>query len=264
MSPTHPGALLERAPRIHPTASIGRDVVLEPGVAIHALVVVDDGVCIGAGTVLHPHVTIGRNTRLGSGCILHPHSSVRENCALGNRVVLESGCTVGSDGFGFATNNGTHHKIPQAGRAVLEDDVRIGANATVDRATLGETRIRRGTYIQNLAQVGHNVELGEGCTVEFQAGIAGSTKIGAGVRIGKKAGVVGHATIGDRADIDDFSGAIKPVKAGEHIAGVPAVPVEVNDNIQEALQALPELVKELQHLRRRLAELEAQEPVPAG
>ena len=264
MSPTQLALQVEPTLTIHPTASIGRDVELGPDVVIHAFTVVDDGARIGAGTVLHPHVTVGRGTSIGCDCQLYPHSSVREKCTLGDRVVLESGSTVGSDGFGFATNGGTHHKIPQAGSAVLEDDVHIGANATVDRATMGETRIRRGTRVQNLAQIGHNVELGEGCTVEFQAGIAGSAKVGAGVRIGKKAGVMGHSTVGDRAAIDDFSGAMKAVKAGERIAGLPGVPVEVNDSIQDALQALPELMKDLQSLRRRLAQLEAQEPVPAG
>lgn len=252
------------APCVHHTASIGRNVTLGPGVVLHAFAVVEDGARIGAGTVLHSFVIIGRNTIVGCDCLFHPHSTVREQCRLGDRVVLESGSTVGSDGFGFATNGGEHHKIPQAGTVVLEDDVRIGANATIDRATMGETRLRRGTRVQNLAQVGHNVELGEGCLVEFQAGIAGSTKVGAGVRVGKKAGVMGHSTVGDRASIADFSGAMKAIKAGEHIAGLPGTPVDVNTAVQEALYALPDLIHEMKDLRRRLAELESREPVSAG
>lgn len=264
MTMTQRAAAPQLAPCIHHTASIGADVILDSGVTIHAFVVVDDGARIGAGSVLHPHVSVGRGTIIGRECELHPHCVVREQCELGDRVVLESGSMVGSDGFGFATSDGTHHKIPQTGRVVLEDDVRIGANATVDRATMGETRLRRGTHVENLAQVGHNVELGEGCTVEFQAGIAGSAKIGSGVRIGKKAGVTGHATIGDHAALDDFSGAMKSVKGGERISGLPGLPADVNADIQSALQDLPSMVKALHELRRRVAELESHEPVTAG
>lgn len=249
------------APCIHHTAVIAPNVDLGPGAIVHAFAVVDDGARIGANTVLHPHVSVGAGVVIGRNCVLYPHSTVREECTLGDRVVLESGSTVGSDGFGFATNNGVHHKIPQAGRVVLEDDVRVGANATIDRATMGLTRVRQGAQVENLAQVGHNVEIGEAAVIEFQAGIAGSSKIGAGARIGKKAGVLGHSTVGDRAAVGDFSGALKAVKAGEHIAGLPGLPVETNDEIQDALYALPALMKEVQDLRRRLHALETSEPV---
>lgn len=253
------------APCIHRTASIGRNVELGSGVVIHAFVVVEDDACIGAGSQLHSHVSVGRGTVIGRDCVLLPQSSVREECTLGDRVVIESGSTIGSDGFGFATNGGVHHKVPQVGCVVIEDDVHVGANATIDRATMGETRVRQGVRIQNLAQIGHNVEIGEAALVQFQAGIAGSSKIGASANIGIKAGVLGHSTVGDRATISDFSGAIKAVKAGEHIAGLPGAPVEVNDTIQAALQALPDLMKEVSELQRRLAALEsadAAEPVP--
>lgn len=242
---------------VHPTAVLGEHVELGPGVTIREFVVIADDVRIGAGTTVEAHVSIGRHSEIGADCLLDVHSTVREHCRLGDRVVLGAGSTVGSDGFGFATSEGVHHKIPHAGRVEIEHDVRIGANVTIDRATMGVTRLRQGCVVQNLAQVAHNVEVGEETVIEFQAGIAGSTKIGAGVRLGKKSGVLGHSSIGDRASVADCSGALKAVKAGEHVAGLPASDLDTHAAIETAVRDLPAWLHELKALRHRIAELEA-------
>ncbi|MDR7521426.1 MAG: UDP-3-O-(3-hydroxymyristoyl)glucosamine N-acyltransferase, partial [Armatimonadota bacterium] len=168
-------------PGIHPTAVVHPDAQVGPGVTVGPCVVVEAGATIGERTVLHAGTTVGARVRVGADCILYPHVTLYPDCVLGDRVVVHSGAVIGSDGFGYATEDGVHLKIPHVGRVVIEDDVEIGANTTIDRATLGETRIGRGTKIDNLVQVAHNVVIGEGTVIAALCGLAGSVTVGPGV-----------------------------------------------------------------------------------
>ena len=170
-----------------------------PTATVGAFAVIGSGARVGARTVIHPHVVIGDGTTIGADCILHAHVSIRERCTIGSRVIIQNGAVVGSDGYGFAQRaDGSHEKIPQTGPVVIEDDVEIGANTTIDRPAVGETRIKAGTKIDNLVQVGHGVVLGKNVLLAAQVGIAGSTVIGDNVMFGGQAGAAGHLTIGDR------------------------------------------------------------------
>ncbi|HEY7678552.1 MAG TPA: UDP-3-O-(3-hydroxymyristoyl)glucosamine N-acyltransferase, partial [Candidatus Methylomirabilis sp.] len=171
-------------PGVHPTAVLEEGVRLGPGVRIGALCFVGGGSDIGAGSSVAPQVHIGRGVRLGRECVIHPHAVVADGCWLADRVVVQSGAVIGGDGFGYARDrDGRYHKIPQVGRVVLEDDVEVGANTTIDRATMGETRIGRGTKIDNLVQIAHNVVVGQDTVIVAQVGISGSTTVGSRVTL---------------------------------------------------------------------------------
>lgn len=211
--------------RIHPTAVLGEDCDIAADTDIGAYTCIGDGVRIGPGCVIHPHVVIGNAVRIGSGCVIHSHVSIREGCELGNRVVLQNGCRIGSDGYGFAKDEGGRHiKIPQVGRVCIGDDVEIGANSCIDRATLADTRVGNGTKLDNLVQVGHNVEVGENCLLVAQVGIAGSARIGNRVTLAGQVGVSGHVQIGDDATVGGKSGVTRDVPADEVYTGYPAIP----------------------------------------
>jgi UDP-3-O-[3-hydroxymyristoyl] glucosamine N-acyltransferase len=239
---------------VAPGASLGRDV------SIGAHAVVEEGASVGDGTVLAPQVYVGRGARIGPGCLLYPQVVVRERCVLGARVILHSGAVVGSDGFGYATEDGVHQKIPQTGIVVIEDDVEIGAGTTVDRARFGRTLIRKGTKIDNLVQVAHNVEIGEHCLLAAQTGIAGSTRVGHHVMMGGQVGVTGHLELGDGAIATAQSGVDKSVPPGAVVSGSPARPRQQHlrglasvERLSEALREIRKLRQELEELRQRLA-----------
>jgi UDP-3-O-[3-hydroxymyristoyl] glucosamine N-acyltransferase len=242
----HPQAVIEPSAKVHPEAQVG------------ALAYVGGGASIGARTILDPGAIVEANAKVGDDCLLHSCAVVREGCVLGNRVILQPGAVVGSDGFGYAfdAEAPAHVKVPQVGIVRLEDDVEIGANSCIDRATLGETVIGRGTKVDNLVQVAHNVQLGAHCLVCAQAGISGSTKLGAGVVLAGQVGVVGHLEIGDGARIGAGSGVAHDVPAGETHSGSPAFPHVRWLQSVAVTQRLPELFKEQQALRRRVEELE--------
>lgn len=244
---------------IHPTAVISSSSKIGKDVSLGANVVIGDHCRIGDRSKLYPGVVIMDQVEIGEDCILYPLVSVREDCRIGNRVIIHNGTVIGSDGFGFAPFEGRFHKIPQVGRVVIEDDVEIGANCTVDRATMGETIIRKGAKLDNLIQIAHNVEVGESTVMAAQAGISGSTKIGHHVMIGGQVGTVGHITIGDYAQIGAQSGVPKSVPEKEVVFGYPARPIMRTKRIEAVINQLPELVKRVSQLERELAARQARD-----
>ena len=252
----------ERPPAgIDPRASIAVGAEIDPTASIGALAIVGRGARIGPRTVLHPGARVLDEARVGSGCILHSGAVVRERCILGNRVILQPNAVVGSDGFGFAFDiegdgdGPMHRKVPQA-IARIEDDVELGACTCVDRATLGETVIGRGTKVDNLVQIAHNVRIGALSLVVAQVGISGSTEIGKGVILAGQAGIVGHLRIGDGARIGGQAGVAHDVPDGETHTGSPAMPHREWLRMSVALPKVPDLLRQVRKLEERVKELE--------
>ena len=213
------------APGVHPTAVLGRDVVLGENVSIQPYVVIEDGAQIGAGTVLGAHGYLGHGATVGAGCQLAPRVTVGARCVIGRRVIIHSGTVLGSDGFGFELVGGRHVKIPQTGIVQIDDDVEIGANVTIDRARFGRTWIQEGTKIDNLVQIAHNVVIGRHCLIVAQAGISGSTRLGNYVTLAGQVGLVGHIEIGDRTIVAAQSGVTKSLGPDQVVFGYPALPL---------------------------------------
>ncbi len=243
--------LLWRAPAfeagIHASAVIGHGLSLGEGAAIGARTVIGDGVRIGARTRIHAAVTVGDGVTIGDDCIVYPNVVAYAGTVLGDRVQIQSGAVLGSDGFGYVFRDGVHHKIPHVGRCILESDVEIGANTTIDRGSVGDTVIGAGTKIDNLVQIGHNVRMGRLCLVMAQVGISGSTRIGDGVVIAGQAGLAGHITIGAGARIAGQAGVFGDVPPGETWSGYPARPHRESLRAQAAARRLPALLKQLDH-----------------
>jgi UDP-3-O-[3-hydroxymyristoyl] glucosamine N-acyltransferase len=237
------------------TASYGENVF------IGAFAYVSENVTIGNNTKIFPGVFIGDNVKIGNGTIIHPGVKIYKECVIGDRVTIHAGTVIGSDGFGFAPQaDGSFKKVPQIGNVVIENDVEIGANTTIDRATIGSTIIKSGAKLDNLIQVAHNVEIGNSTVIAAQAGISGSTKIGKGAMIGGQAGVVGHVQIGDGAKINAQSGVSKSIEAGKAVTGSPAHDYTAALRSQAVSRNLPELekrVKELEALVRELIKVKA-------
>lgn len=213
------------APRgISPRAEIASSAKLGRDVAVGAFVSIGEDAVIGDGVVIYPNVTIGDGASIGDGTVVFPNVSIYHGCKIGRRCIIHSGVVIGSDGFGFATDDqGQHHKIPQVGIVRIEDDVEIGAGTTIDRAALGETVIGEGTKIDNLVQIGHNVRIGRRCLLVAQVGIAGSTTLGDGVQVGGQSGFAGHLKIGDRVRVYSKSAVFEDVPDGVWVRGIPAV-----------------------------------------
>ena len=225
---------------IHPSAKIGRDAHIAP------YVVVDENVEIGDRAVLLAHVVIYRGVKIGNNFFAHAHAVVRENCRIGNNVLLHNGVVIGSDGFGFAkTHDGHWYKIPQPAPVVIEDDVEIQANSCIDRASVGETRIRRGVKIDNLVQVGHGSQIGEDALLCSQVGLGGSTEIGNRVILTGQVGVVGHCKVGDNAIVTPQSGVANDIAAGALVSGAPAVDHKLWLKYSAILPKLPEMARAL-------------------
>jgi UDP-3-O-[3-hydroxymyristoyl] glucosamine N-acyltransferase len=248
-------------PGIHATAVIDPSARIGAGASIGPYVVIDQDVVIGTNAVLMAHAVIYRGARIGDHFFAHAHAIVREFCHLGNNVILQNGAIIGADGFGFAKNeHGDWHKIVQSGPAILEDDVEVQANTCIDRATVGETRIRRGAKIDNLVQVGHACKVGENTMLCAQVGLAGSTVVGKNVILAGQVGVAGHLTVGDGALATAQSGVPSDVAAGAVVSGYPAI-----DNRQwlrcvAVYNRLPELIRELRARRTaKSAESESKE-----
>ena len=231
---------------VHPSAKIGQRAHLGP------YVVIDEYVEIGDDAVLLAHVVIYRGVKIGSNFFAHAHAVVRENCRIGNHVLLHNGVVIGSDGFGFAkTQEGRWHKIPQPAPVVIEDDVEIQANSCIDRASVGETRIRRGVKIDNLVQVGHGSQVGEDALLCSQVGLAGSTEIGNRVILTGQVGVVGHCKIGDAAIVTPQSGVANDIPAGALFSGAPAVDHKLWLKYSALLPKLPEMARALRAKLRK-------------
>ncbi len=243
-------------PGVHPTAVLADAVKVSKSAAIRALVSIGSRSVVGDGTVIHSGTVVGRDVVIGDDCRIFPNVTIRDGCRIGNRVILHSGVVIGSDGFGFATHGGTHHKIPQVGIVEIHDDVEIGANVTVDRAAMGRTVVGRGTKIDNLVQVAHNVEIGEDCLIVAQAGISGSTRLGRHVILAGQVGVVGHVVLGDGVQVGAQSGIAADVRAGEVVSGSPAISHKDWLRAQAVFAKLPQLHRDVARLRQRLAELE--------
>lgn len=241
---------------IHPTAVIEEKVYLGKNVSIGAQVVIEKGAEIGDGVILYPQVYVGYGAKIGANTVLYPNVTVKERAVIGKRVIIHSGTVVGSDGFGFVPHNGTHHKIPQMGRVVIEDDVEIGANVTIDRATFGETLIKRGTKIDNLVQIAHNVVIGENCIIVAQVGICGSVTLEKEVTLAGQVGVVGHLTIGEGTVVAAKSVVTKDIPSHQFVSGYPARDHFLEKKIKAVLPRLPELLRTIQKLQARIEELE--------
>lgn len=239
----HPAPVF--TPGVHATAVLGDGVTLGDGVALGARVVVGDRAVIGAGTRVFPGVTIGDDVTVGSQCIIYPGVSIYANSQLGDRVIVHAGAVLGGDGFGYVFGGGAHQKVPHVGRCVLESDVEIGANTTIDRGSVGDTVIGAGTKIDNLVQIGHNVRVGRLCLIMSQVGISGSTRIGDGAIVAGQAGVAGHVTIGAGARVAAQAGVFGDVPAGETWSGYPARPHRDALRTQAAAQKLPALLRKL-------------------
>ncbi|MBY0496537.1 MAG: UDP-3-O-(3-hydroxymyristoyl)glucosamine N-acyltransferase [Cyanobacteria bacterium] len=242
---------------VHSLASIAPDARIDPTATVSAFAVIGSGATIGARTIVHPHVVIGDGTAIGADCILHAHVSIRERCTIGARVIVQNGAVVGSDGYGFAQRaDGSHEKIPQRAPVVIEDDVEIGANTTIDRPAVGETRIKAGTKIDNLVQIAHGVVLGKNVLLAAQVGIAGSTVVGDNVVFGGQVGVGGHLTIGDGVKAAGQTGITNSVDAGAFISGYPAIANSEWRRSSAVFRKLPDMRKQLRALEERLRKLE--------
>ncbi len=243
-------------PGVHPRAEVHQGARLGADVSIQAFSVIEEGAVIGERTVIFPGVYIGKGAAIGADCIIYPGVSVRDACVLGNRVIVHSNAVIGSDGFGYARDSFKYVKVPQRGIVRIGDDVEIGAAVAIDRATLGETVIGRGTKIDNLVQIAHNVRVGEDSVIAGQAGIAGSTKVGSRVQLGGQVGVSGHITIGDDVGIGAKSGVVQDVPSKSACSGIPAIPHMDWLKAQNIYSKLPELKKRIAELERRLSDIE--------
>lgn len=237
---------------IAPTAKIGKDVYIAPFACI------GDNVEIGDNTVIHPHVTVGGGAKVGNNCILYSGATIYHDCRVGNNCILHSGCVIGADGFGFAPTPNGFDKIPQIGIAILEDNVEIGANTCVDRATMGATIIRKGVKLDNLIQIAHNVEVGENTVMASQVGIAGSTKVGQWCMFGGQVGLAGHIKVGDKVNIGAQSGIPSDVKSDSTIMGTPAFEAKGYFKSATVFKKLPDIYTTLNNLQKEIDELKKQ------
>lgn len=241
----------ERAAGIHPTAVLDDGVEVEEGVSIGALCTIGAGSSLGREVRLHPGVTVGRGCRIGASTEIHPRAVLYDGVTVGERCILHAGCVIGSDGFRFATTaEGRHRKLRHTGTVVIEDDVEIGANTTIDRGLLDETHVGAGTKIDNLVQIAHNVRIGEGSLLIAQTGIAGSTRLGRQVVMAGQSGVIGHLELGDGVRVAAKSAVFQSVPAGRQVAGSPAVEAAAWRRQQAWLKRLDELGKRLRRLER--------------
>ncbi len=241
---------------VHERALVGRNVAIGSEPSIHANVVIEDNVTIGDRVTLYPGTWIGNGSTIGHDSVIYSNVNIRERVSIGKRVIIHAGATIGSDGFGYVTDNGRHRKIPQVGGVIIGDDVEIGANSTVDRATLGNTIIKTGTKIDNLVHVAHNVTIGEHCFLVAQVGISGSCSIGDHVVLAGQVGLADHVTIGDRTMVSAQSGVIKSIESGQIMGGTYAMPQKEWLKVQAVLPKLPELRKQVGELVRLVRELQ--------
>ncbi len=247
---------------VHPSAVVAPGAILGEDVSIGPLAVVCEGATIGPRSVLSAGVYVGPGVILGEDCLLYPRVVLRKETEIGARVIIHAGAVIGDDGFGFAPDGEGYRKIPQIGKVVIEDDVEIGANTTIDRATIGVTRIGRGSRIDNLVMIAHNVEIGENSILCAQVGISGSTRVGKHVVLAGQVGIVGHVTIGDNARVGAQGGVTKSIPPGESYSGYPAQPHTRAQRLYAALRSLPEALRAIRQLDRRVQALEERAKSP--
>lgn len=246
----HPGHGVSEQAYIHPAATIGKDCI------IHPMAYVEEGASIGDRTVLYPHTYVGKNARIGCDCQLFANVTVYDDCILGDRVTLHASCVIGQDGFGYATHQGRHHKIPQIGHVVVENDVEMGAGCTIDRATIGVTRIGQGTKFSDLVAIGHGANIGRHNLFVAQVGIAGSTETGDYVVMGGQAGVAGHLRIGHQVKLAAKAGVMDDIPDKAVWGGQPAVEMSLMKRSMLLIMRLPDIVSEFRKLQRRVSKLE--------
>ena len=244
---------------VHATAVVSPAASVGDGASIGAYCVVEAGARVGARTVLMPGCYVGVQASIGEDTLLYPRVTVREECLVGDRCILHPGVVIGADGFGFAFDSGRYHKVPQVGIVVVGDDVEIGANTTIDRATTDATRIGDGTKIDNLVQIGHNVVTGKHCIIVAQVGISGSTQLEDYVTIGGQAGIIGHVTLGRGAQVGAQSGVSKSLPPGARVFGTPASALNLFKRVNAYLKRLPDLFDRTRELEERIEKLEHRE-----
>lgn len=237
---------------VAPTAQVGKDVYLAP------FSCVGDHAVVGDGTQLHPHAVVGAGARVGKDCILYPHATVYHDCRVGDRCTLHAGSVVGADGFGFAPTPDGYEKIPQIGIAILEDDVEIGANTCVDRATMGATIVHSGVKLDNLVQIAHNDEIGSHTVMAAQVGIAGSTKVGEWCMFGGQVGIAGHISIGNHVNLGAQSGVPGSIKEGSNLIGTPPMELKPYFKSQAIFRKLPDMYMQINQLQKELDKLKEQ------
>jgi UDP-3-O-[3-hydroxymyristoyl] glucosamine N-acyltransferase len=241
---------------VDPNASIGKGVVLGEEVSIGPFAVLEDSVKVGRRVRLGSGVFLGEGSEIGEESLIYPNVTIREGIKIGKRVIIHSGTVVGSDGFGFAPHQKKYYKIPQVGGVIVEDDVELGANVTVDRGTLGNTVVGRGTKVDNLVQIGHNVVIGNDAILVAQVGISGSTKIGHHATLAGQVGVAGHLTIGDNVVVGGKSGVTKDIPSNENVSGFPPLPHKTWLKAQASFQHLPQMRNQLKALEDKIKQLE--------
>ena len=247
-------------PGVASGAIVADDVTLvEDKVSIKAGAIIESGAVIGNGTEVGAGSVIGEGVQVGENCLIHANATIREKCVIGDRVILQPGCVIGSDGYGYELIDGKHEKVDQVGIVVLEDDVEVGANTTIDRARFGKTVIGEGSKIDNLVQIAHNVRIGKHCLVVAQSGMAGSSSLGNYVTLAAQAGVGGHIKIHDRAVLTAQTGALKDLKGDMVYKGMPARPLREEQKKLAHIARLPKLAQEVKNLRNRLDQLESGE-----
>jgi UDP-3-O-[3-hydroxymyristoyl] glucosamine N-acyltransferase len=251
-------------PGVHPTAVVAADAVLGEDVSIGPHCVIGEGTRIGDRTVVMAGCFIGPQSSVGAESMLYPHVTIREECSVGDRCIVHAGVVIGADGFGFAFDAGRYHKVPQVGNVVVGNDVEIGANTCIDRATTDSTRVGDGTKIDNLVQIGHNVVIGRHCIVVAQVGISGSTELEDYVVVGGQAGLAGHIRVGRGAQVGAQSGVARSVPAGETVTGYPAVPQNLFKRISAYMQRLPQLFQRTKALEERMERVEQQQKESVG
>jgi len=243
-------------PGIHSSAVAGADLTIGRDCSIGPLAVIGDRVKLGNNVVLYPGVVVGDDSEIGDDTLIYANVAIREDTSIGKRVIIHGGTVIGSDGFGFVQSNGKYIKVPQIGRVVIEDDVEIGANVAIDRGTTGVTLIKRGTKTDNLVQIAHNVVVGEDCALVGTSAIAGSTKLGDRVSLGGGGGVVGHITIGNDSVIAARSLVINNLPPNSYVSGLPARPHAEDMRVAASIGKVPELLRTVRELQKRVAELE--------
>jgi UDP-3-O-[3-hydroxymyristoyl] glucosamine N-acyltransferase len=251
--------LPRQATGVHPSAVVAPDALIDPNASIGAYCVIESGAAVGARSVLMPGAYLGHHASIGEDTFLYARVTVREDCVIGSRCILQPGVVIGSDGFGFAFDAGRYHKVPQVGNVVIGNDVEVGANTTIDRATTHSTIIGDGSKIDNLVQIGHNVIIGKHCIVVAQVGISGSTELEDYVTVGGQAGLVGHIKVGARAMIGAQSGVPRSVDPDTVVTGYPAMPHSAWKRLQALIHRLPQLFQRTKQLEARLEQLEKQE-----
>ena len=242
---------------VHPSACVAEDVVFDPTkVSVRAGAIVESGCVIGDGSVIGAGAVLTEHVKVGEDCYIQANATIREYCELGDRVILQPGCVIGSDGYGYEFVDGEHKKVDQVGIVVLEDDVEIGANTTIDRARFGKTLIGKGTKIDNLVQIAHNVTTGEHCLVVSQTGIAGSTHLGNHVTVAAQVGMTGHLKIGDKATLLARTGVTKNLNGDQVYMGNPARPAQEEQKKRASIARLPKMMKEFRSLKKVIEEIQ--------